>query len=325
MSDIDQMSFRSDKPYRRIGVLMGGYSSENKISIKSGEAVSRALKDAHFDVVDIIILEMNLEKIKDQILQTGIDIAFIALHGCLGEDGTIQALLEDAGIAYTGSGVIASQTAFDKFETQNLLKKSNIIVPPYVNLNKEEGSSAGQKIDALGGFPVVIKPLREGSSFGVVLVKSSDDLSAALESVWQFGNAAIVEKYIKGREFTVGILDQRPLPVVEIKPHREFFDTTSKYEVGETDYIVPAQLPPIVSTTLQSVAFKTHKVIGCVGFSRVDFILSEELIAYALEINTIPGFTNTSLLPKAAAADGIKFHELCIKILDLGYAKKKKK
>lgn len=307
----------------RIGVLMGGYSSEREISLKSGRAIYEALKAQECDVIPVDIKEEDEEKILNLILESKIDLAFIALHGQLGEDGRIQSILEKAHIPYTGSGVKASRLALNKIESQNIFKKNDINVPAYVTLSRNNSVDLDAIIDELGDFPLVVKPSHEGSSIGITIVTQKEQWPKALDLAWSYASDILVERYIQGREVTVGILDQTALPVVEICPHREFFDFTAKYEKGVTDYIVPAPMPHNQTVVLQDLALKSHRILGCSDFSRVDFILDENWVPYVLEVNTIPGFTATSLLPKAAAEAGIPFDELVFRLTELAYGKKK--
>jgi len=308
----------------RIGVLMGGYSSERAISLKSGKAIYDAFKKGGYNVVPLDITDRERNKILSLILDAKIDVAFIALHGCLGEDGAIQSILEEADIVYTGSGIAASRLVINKILTQNLLKKNNISVPSYVTLSRSDGRPIERIVEQLNVYPLVVKPASEGSSIGISIVQREEELKTALETAWQYDQELLIDKYIQGRELTVGIVGNKTLPVLEICPKRKFFDYEAKYHKGMTEYIVPAQIPDDVAQSLQSSAMKAHNLLGCAGFSRVDFMLGEDMSPYMLELNTIPGFTATSLLPKAAAAIGLTFEKLCITIIELAYAEKKK-
>ncbi len=302
------------KKGRCIGVLMGGYSSERAISLKSGRAVYEVLKASGCDVVAIDITERDENKILAQILKADIELAFIALHGQLGEDGTIQTILEKSGIPYTGSGVEASRLAINKIDTKILLKNNGIAVPRFVkgDSNLFYKKNGFKKVCCpLLPLPCVVKPIYEGSSIGISLVRKTEEWEAAIKTARQYGTEVLCEEYIKGRELTVGILGKIPLPVIEICPEKEFFDFTAKYNKGMTDYIVPAKILDKTASVLQEIALSVHNIVGCKDFSRVDFILSEEGIPYVLEINTIPGFTETSLLPMAAQHTGMDFQQLC--------------
>ena len=310
--------------FGHIGVLMGGYSSEREISLKSGRAVYDALKRQGFYVSPLDIADKEEEKIAAFVSGSRLDMAFIALHGHLGEDGTIQTILERLQIPYTGSGPQASRLALNKALAQDIFQKNNIPVPPYVTLSYEEMSQHRSLMDEISFFPVVVKPAQEGSSIGVTLVAGPQTLEEAMRKAWQYGDRILVEQYIKGKELTVGILGEEVLPAIEIRPQRPFFDFTAKYSDGMTDYIVPAPIPTDVSLKLQETALRAHRILDCEDLSRVDFMLAEDNTPYVFEVNTIPGFTATSLLPKAARAAGIDFDRLCVRLLELAYDKKKK-
>lgn len=308
--------------FGHIGVLMGGYSSEREISLKSGHAVFAALREAGCRVSALNIAVQEEEKIFRFIKESKIDVAFIALHGRLGEDGAIQSILEKAGIVYPGSGVKASRLAINKAKTQEILKKKNIPVAEHISLADPSQRDIDVIVRSLG-LPVVVKPSCEGSSIGISFVRQKEQLAVALATAFSYGNEVLVERYISGKELTVGILDKKPLPVVEICPKNIFFDFTSKYQSGMTEYKIPAQISPAETQRAQSVAMAAHEAIGCEDFSRVDLILDKEGNFFVLEINTIPGFTATSLLPKAARANGVDFADLCLTLIRLAYEKKK--
>jgi D-alanine-D-alanine ligase len=297
---------------RKVGVLMGGISSEREVSLRSGAAVSEALEQAGYDVVCI---EVNDERV-EELDGLGIDVAFIALHGYFGEDGGIQGLLESKGIPYTGSGVEASMIAMDKIETKRRFRADRLSTPDYALLAQNHISLEMQNFIDIMGFPAVVKPARNGSSIGISIVKNFDELKKGLESALEYSSKVIVERYIRGRELTVGILGNSPLPVIEIKPAVEFFDYVAKYNDSRTEYNMATSLPPVVYNKVQQIAVKAHQTLGCRGFSRVDMILGEDGNTYLLEVNTIPGFTEKSLLPKAARADNIGFVELCETIVE---------
>ena len=311
------------KHFGRIGVLMGGYSSERDISLKSGRAVVEALKSAGCDAAALDIVERDEKKIAAFIKKADLDIAFITLHGRLGEDGMIQAILEDLSIVFTGSGKEASRRAINKVMTQGWLRQHNIPVAPSFGVTNRDQDSLRSILERIHQWPVVVKPACEGSSIGVTIVGNPGALAPALHLAWQYGPEALVEQYIKGRELTVGILDQTPLPVIEIRPRAEFFDFSAKYQSGTTEYIVPADLPDKAGEDIRQTALTTHRVLGCSDLSRIDFMLDEQGRHYVLEINTIPGFTSVSLLPRAAKHRGISFEQLCLQLTALAYGKKK--
>lgn len=316
------MSVNTEK-FGRVGILMGGYSSEREISLKSGKAIFEALKTEGLNVIALDITENDEEKIAAQIKEANLDVAFIALHGRLGEDGAIQTILEKLNIPYPGSGPQASRIALNKILAQNLFKKNNMSVAPYVSLNKNKIFNLKDIADQLKSFPLVVKPACEGSSIGIKLVDDINELGVAVKAAFEFGDEVLIEKFIKGRELTVGILDEAPLPVIEIRAKNAFFDFSAKYQSGTTQYIIPARLDEKKTRVIQDMALKAHNVLGCLDFSRVDVMLSQEGTPYVLEVNTIPGFTSTSLLPKAAKEEGISFNQLCLKLLELAYGKKK--
>jgi len=289
----------------KIGVLMGGLSSEREISLRSGKAVFEALKRKGYDAVCIDPapdLGLILQRRK-------VDAAFICLHGTPGEDGTVQGLLEFMGIPYTGSGVPASAAAMDKIVTKKLLIYHAIPTPDF-SVN-EHGRTTGKRI----ALPVIVKPATEGSTIGVSRVSVKKDLEKAIRIARRFGPKVLIEKFIQGRELTVGILNDLPLPVVEIRPMSGFYDFKSKYTPGRTEYRVPAPLLRRVSKRVQELALSAHRALGCNGASRVDFMLADGDDPYVLEVNTIPGMTETSLLPKAAREAGISFDDLVERIL----------
>lgn len=296
-----------------VAVLMGGVSSEREVSLRSGAAVSEALKQAGHNV---ICIEVNDERV-EELDGLEIDVAFIALHGNFGEDGGIQNLLESKGIPYTGSGVEASRVAMDKIETKRRFLVRGLPTPDYVSLAQYHVTSEMQRFIDMLGFPVIVKPARNGSSFGVTIVKNFTGLKKGLEGALEYSSKALVEKYIRGKELTVGILGNKPLPIIEIKPSEDFFNYIAKYNGSCTEYDTAVSLSPSVYNDVQQVALKAHQTLGCKGFSRVDMILGEDGQIYLLEVNTIPGFTEKSLLPKAARAANIGFVELCETIVEL--------
>ncbi len=312
------------KQFGRIGVLMGGYSSEREISLKSGHAITEALRRQGCDVIALDIVEQDRENILSYIRQRSLDLAFIALHGRLGEDGTIQSVLEELNVVYTGSGVVSSRIAIDKVLTQDLFQKSGIMVPDHISLSMKDTARHARVIREIDFFPVVVKPARQGSSIGISLVRAPEGLAGAVREAGEYDDKILVEQYIQGKELTVGVLDREALPVIEIRPQGEFFDFTSKYSLGRSDYIIPAPLLPAIAAMVSQMALRAHQVLGCMDFSRVDFILADDGVPYVLEVNTIPGFTSTSLLPKAAQAIGIDFDHLCLRLAGLAYDKKKK-
>ncbi|MFC1593993.1 D-alanine--D-alanine ligase [Candidatus Omnitrophota bacterium] len=303
-----------------IGVLMGGTSAEREISCKSGEAVHRALKELHLSVVPLDITIEKKEDIVSFLKAAEISVAFIALHGRFGEDGAIQEILSEMGIPYTGSGILASRSAIDKVISNKIFEQHSIPIPRYETIEKKQGEDVAldEYSEKIKNFPVVIKPATQGSSIGVTVVKEQDKVIDALREAFKHDDKVVVQEYISGREMTVGVLEDNPLPIIEVIPHDTFFDFQAKYKTGLTDYSDKVDLPEDVYRSVQSVGLKAHQVLGCKDFSRVDLILHNGT-PYVLEVNTIPGFTATSLLPKAAHAVDIDFGQLCVRLLELAY------
>ena len=291
-----------------IGVLYGGPSSEREVSLQSGEAVAQSLTAAGRDV-HRVILDASFNVTIARSLE--IDVAFLALHGEFGEDGRLQMILEEADIPYIGSGPDASALAFDKILAKRALEDHGILTPAWMGYDRAD-------IQALGGPealdlvpPVVIKPATSGSSLGVSIVRRMDQVPSAVAKALHFGESLIVERYVRGRELTVAILGDEPLPVIEMQVPGEFFDYQAKYADEQTREICPADLPPAVTARAQATALVTHRALGCRDLSRVDMILDEQNLCWVLEANTLPGLTSKSLLPKAASAAGLTFNELC--------------
>ncbi|MFH1782690.1 MAG: D-alanine--D-alanine ligase [Candidatus Omnitrophota bacterium] len=306
---------------KRVGILMGGPSPESDISIRSGRAVYNALIKKGINAISLELDKVNCnvdyaKEVKEKIRSSNIDIAFIALHGEFGEDGGIQRILEDMNIPYTGSRVDASRIGMDKIESKEIFKASNIPTPCYKKISKADLDKGFDKYLEELGLPIVVKPYDKGSSIGLYIVDKKEGLDSALEDAFKYSNKVILEEYIVGREITVGILGDTPLPIVEIIPKNKFFDFEAKYKKGFTEYISPAKIDDSIYAECQSAALKAHKALGARFFSRVDIILSKDNIPYILEVNTIPGLTETSLLPKAANEAGIDFEELTLKILE---------
>jgi D-alanine-D-alanine ligase len=301
MSQRDLMT----KNFHKVAVLKGGISSEREVSLRSGSAVAVGLRDGGYDVTEIDITT------KDFIIPSGIEAVFVALHGEFGEDGEVQKILTDQKMPYTGSGAESCRVAFDKVLTRNRLSDSGIPVPP--------GELLAASADRSIPFPLVVKPPREGSSVGCHLVFKEEQWDAAFSDAVGYSGEALVEEYIPGRELTVGVVGEKVLPVVEIKTASEWYDFDAKYVTGETEYTVPANLESEMTFQLQEMALKTFQCLDAEGFGRVDFRLSPEGKPYVLELNSIPGFTTSSLLPKAAASAGIGFSELCCRILEMAH------
>ena len=307
----------------RIGVLMGGQSSEREVSLRTGAAVHRALSRRGYDAVTIDVgptLSRELENQK-------IAVAFLALHGPGGEDGSIQGFLETLGIPYTGSGVQASAVGMHKVTTKTILAAHGIAVPAGLVIKRGERTSSAQALrSAKLRWPVVLKPASEGSTIGVTIVKKPAQWDEALALAHRYDRDAMVEAYIPGHEVTVSLLgrkDQEPLalPAVEIVAPDGFYDFSAKYEKGKTRYLCPAPLPTAITKQIRHLALRTFDILGCAGAARVDFRITPRGRPYVLEINTVPGMTETSLLPMAAAQAGIDYEELTERILESAIAR----
>ncbi|MDD5669103.1 MAG: D-alanine--D-alanine ligase [Candidatus Omnitrophica bacterium] len=315
---IDQAEFQ--KKCGKIGILMGGPSSERDISLKSGSAVYEAFSTSGFETVAIDIQTDNEAANIVTIEEQRIACAFIALHGRFGEDGGIQSLLDRINVPYSGSGVDASRLAMDKSVSSRLFAANGLHVAQHIVLEKDMFVSSGGRVPTTCfDFPLVVKPAKHGSSIGLSIVTSKDSLAHAVEFAFAFDEVILIEEYIKGRELTVGILDDRALPPIEIVPAKGIFDYEAKYSKGMTEYVVPASLPLPVARKVQEAAEHAHRILGCFGYSRVDIILREDNIPFVLEVNTIPGLTQTSLLPKAARVIGIDFLNLCMRMLNTAF------
>jgi D-alanine-D-alanine ligase len=293
---------------KRIAVLMGGLSAEREVSLRTGNAVLRALQGRGLDAVAIDAgrdLPLRLQ-------EAGVQVAFIALHGRYGEDGTVQGLLELLQIPYTGSGVLASSMAMNKLVTKQVLMHHGVGTPAFAVYRK--GNDQVAFVAARQTYPLVAKPAREGSTIGVSIVRDAEGLRAGLEEALRHDDLVLVEEFIAGAEVTVGVLGEQPLPVIQVVPKGGFYDYQSKYTPGQTEYLLPAPLPAAVYARLQTEAVAACQALDCRGAARVDFMVRGEEL-FCLEVNTIPGMTETSLLPKAAGAAGIPFDELVLRIL----------
>lgn len=365
--------------YGPIGVLMGGPSAEREISLKSGEAVTKALLKKGYCVTPVVLTAKDAmglplpdpaslasrrsqgpadgrqagvvseavlargvgpkdhvprargalkarplssshrEEVKTCLKSLHLDVAFIALHGTFGEDGCVQSILEELGISYTGSGIAASQRAFHKITAQEIFCRHQIPVPAFMRGRLSDRFDLKELSRVVGDFPWVIKPASEGSSIGITIVSEEAGFLPALNKAFAYGQEILIERYISGREVTVGILGERALPVVEIRSKNAFFDYQAKYEKGRTEYLVPAPLAAGLSRKLQDIALRAHRLLGCRDLSRVDILLDDRLSPYVIDVNTIPGFTSMSLLPMAAARAGLTFEDLCGKLVEMAW------
>ncbi|NOY63971.1 MAG: D-alanine--D-alanine ligase [Nitrospirae bacterium] len=290
---------------RLIGVIAGGVSAEREVSLKSGTAVYNALKEKGYRVV---FIDARVD-VCEQIRNSGIEVAFLVLHGGWGENGAIQGMLEVMGIPYTGSGVLSSSIAMDKVISKKIFQYHGLKVPPYIVIHRDGYDEPDFS------FPWVVKPAREGSSVGVSIVDNKNEFSQALEIAGRYGGAIIVEKYIKAKEVQVGILGQKVLGAVEVRPRRRFYDYVAKYTQGATEYILPPEIDSAVYRRVCDAALLAHQCIDCQGATRVDLLVDGDDEVYILEVNTIPGMTETSLLPKIAKQSGYDFITLLEEIL----------
>jgi D-alanine-D-alanine ligase len=303
MTDSDILAKLSNK---KIGVLYGGLSSEREISIKSGKAVLNAFKKLKLNVCGIDVNRNIAEEIKKE----KIDIAYIALHGSMGEDGTIQGMLEILGIPYTGSGVFASAASIDKDVSKKIFKYAGILTPEWKMLKK---FGAVPKIKK---YPVIVKPVLQGSTIGVAIVEKSSEFAVAVKEVFKYGGEALIEQFIEGKEVTVGVLNGKALPVVEIVPKGKFYDFKSKYQRDGSQHIIPARVSEKAYETAQSSAEKVYEIFKCRAICRVDMIVDKKDKVWILENNTIPGMTKTSLVPDEGRAAGYNFERLVLKIIE---------
>lgn len=338
---------------REVTILMGGASSEREVSLVSGRAVMEAIDTSRYNarVVDVgavgnLVYSMPhaCQESASAVAthggdrETGAsgaarlagdlaagqgmpDVIFIALHGRYGEDGAVQGMLELLGIPYTGSGVLASALAMDKIATKRVIQSCGVPTPAWTTVSAwQYARGLMPDVEGACGFPAIVKPNREGSTIGVTVVNSGGEVKAAIEEALRHDTSVLIERFVRGREITVGILgthDLQLLPIIEIRPTTGFYDYEAKYTAGLTEKIVPAPLDKAVAAQALRAAEMTHRAVGCSGMSRVDMIVSDEGVT-VLEVNTIPGMTPTSLLPRAAQAAGISFTDLISRIIESG-------
>ena len=300
----------------KVGVIMGGISSEREISLRSGEAIVKNINKNKYEVIPVIIdkKEDIINKVK------GIDFALLALHGQFGEDGTVQAVLQTLGIPYSGCGPLSSAACMDKDMTKSLLKAAGIRTAPWINL-REGDKIDYDKINDLG-YPVVVKPTHGGSSVATFIVKEEKDIEYSVAEAFKWDSEVMIEKFIKGDEITCPILGNEMFPIVAIKPNAEFFDYTAKYQDGGADEFV-IELEENLHKEVEKMALDTYYALKCAVYSRVDMIITEEGVPYILEVNTLPGMTQASLFPKSAAGKNIEFSEL-IDLIIQGSLKEKR-
>ncbi len=345
---MDNKGNLDQKKKLKIAVLMGGNSAERDVSLSSGAGIIQGLRAAGHEAVGIDSamgpgqlsaqnrgevagikpeppsteeLALIPSKVAIQTVSSAdmreVDLVFIALHGGMGENGTIQAVLDILGIPYTGSGVLASSVAMDKYVAKKIFIASGIPTPDYFILNSREIIDEQKLIARVRdtvGFPVVVKPNDQGSSVGLDIAHEPGALFKIALRAAEYSSRLLFEKFIPGRELTVAVLDDQPLPVVEILPHEGFYDYQHKYTAGKTEYLSPAPLTPEDTRRVQEIGLMAFKALNCDGYARVDFRMSPQREFYCLEVNTLPGMTATSLVPKAAKAAGIEFPELLERI-----------
>ncbi|MEY2541504.1 MAG: D-alanine-D-alanine ligase [Verrucomicrobiota bacterium] len=294
----------------KIAVLMGGPGSERDVSLATGRGVSKALRSVGAHVVDVDVRDQNFE------LPDDVDFAFITIHGTFGEDGQVQRILEDREkVAYTGEGVRGSELAFDKIRSKEKFRAHGVPTP------KSEVITLGQRPTI--PLPIVVKPPRQGSTVGVYIIKSESELDSAMAEAAKYDSELLVEEFMAGRELTIGVLGDQALPILEIIPKGGFYDFTNKYPFlnpqagGGAEHVCPAKIDKEKTKEIQDLALGAHRALGLQVYSRVDMILPESGAPTVLEVNTIPGMTEASLLPEAAAAAGISYVDLCLRIIEL--------
>ncbi len=295
----------------KVAVLKGGESSEREVSLVSGSKVTEHIPKDKYEVLEYDPKDDILKLIKD-IEEKKIDVVFPVLHGKYGEDGTIQGLLELLHVPYTGCGVLCSALTLDKVKTKQVVKDHGIVTPEFEIVKRGD--------QVVSQFPCVVKPVDAGSSVGISIPESAEEFKDGILNAFKESEVIMIEEFIKGREFTVGVIgpnnNPQVLPVTEIKANvSKFYDYKAKYEEGGSTHICPAEIDEELKTKMQETAVRVYQILGCQGMSRVDFMVSEEGVPYFIEVNTIPGMTDVSLLPEAAKAGGIEFPELLDKII----------
>ena len=289
------------KPFQNVAVLKGGFSAEREVSLESGAAIAKGLRNAGYTVTEIDVTS------PDFTVPAGIEAVFIALHGTFGEDGGAQTRLTELGIPYVGADAEASRRSFDKLLTETCLRKAGVPVPESETLRRGDKRTLP--------LPVAVKPPRQGSSVGCSLVFKEVEWAPAMADAFKYDDDVLVQRFIPGREFTVGVVDGQVLPIVEIVTAAGWYDYTAKYKVDTTRYVIPAELDADTAARMQKIAMETFEALGARGFGRIDFRMTPEGEQFVLELNSIPGFTSHSLLPKAAAVAGIEFSALCDRIM----------
>lgn len=304
----------------RVALLAGGASDEREISLASGRGAGNALREAGFSVTELDPAE---KKDLQNLIAGNYDVAFLCMHGKMGEDGTLQGFLEMIGLPYIGSGVWSSALAMDKAKSKLFYENAGIQTPVSVTLYSPDDMSVEDILSTVGES-CVVKPATEGSALGVYIVKGADEVKDAIEKAFELDSEVLVETFVKGTELTIAVLGNEQLealPVIQIVPRNEFYDFESKYAPGGSQHLCPAPLNAEATEKVQAMAKAAHRVLGCSGISRSDFIMDENGEFWILETNTLPGMTETSLLPDAARAAGIEFPELCTRLIELALEK----
>ena len=305
----------------RIALLAGGTSGEREVSLSSGRGAQRALEQAGFPVV---VLDPASKADLVALIEGGFDVAFIALHGKHGEDGSIQGFLEIAGVPYVGSGIWSSALSIDKVKSKLFYELAGLKTPKAVALRRPLSKTAAELLAEVGPR-CVVKPSTEGSTLGVFIVETAEALEDAIEKAWAFDEEILVEAFVAGKELTVAVIgndEAFALPVIEIVPMNEIYDYESKYAPGGSQHFCPAPVDEQIYNETQAMAIEAHKLLGCAGVSRSDFIVDEQQNIWILETNTIPGMTETSLLPEAGRVAGMEFSELCRRLVEYALEKK---
>lgn len=311
----------------RIVVICGGISSEREVSLRSGNAVYSALRNLGYQ--NAVLFDLTRDSL-GELLQSPIDLAFLALHGKGGEDGCIQGLLELLEIPYTGSSVEASAICMNKIRTKEILNQALLPTPKFMTFRKEEIVDLNQTAQALIetiGLPMVLKSPCEGSSVGVLIVKEADALPAAIEEIFQYGNQLLAEQFMVGTELTLPILGNdtlTTLPIIEITSENEFYDYEAKYTQGMCHHIIPARIPSELQEQIAQIGKAAYRALGCSGLSRIDFMLNDRGEPMILEVNTLPGMTEMSLFPDAARSIGMSFGDLIEEIVRLAWERRTK-
>ena len=305
---------KNDPIPQKIAVLMGGPGSERDVSLATGRGISKALRSRGADVIEVDVRNQNFE------LPADVDLAFIALHGTFGEDGQVQQLLEERGIAYTGEGVEESRLAFDKIRSKEKFRERGVRTPEWETI----AANQSPHMD----LPIVVKAPRQGSTVGVYIVRKVEELEPAIRNATKYDHELLVEKFIAGRELTIGILGDQALPILEIIPKGGFYDFANKYPFlnpqagGGAEHVCPAKIDKGKTKEIQDLALRAFRALGLRVYGRVDVLLPQDGAATILEINTIPGMTEASLLPEAAAAAGISYVDLCARVIGLSRSRR---